>query len=80
MRCVRPKGLICLSVRDDFMADAANGFQDYVGGLVNTGVLEERAVTDSELYTPNVSEEITFRCWLYAVGASGIRGDWRGCS
>ena len=83
VRCVRPGGLLCIALRDDFLADLdgqSNGFQKYIDSLCMTGVLERVGSTESELYTPHVSDEIFFRCWSYRILPSGIRGDWRGCS
>ncbi len=80
VRAVQPGGLLCFSLRDDFQANPSNGFQHYLDALVTTGVLEKVGETPPELYTPKVSEDISFRVWTYAVGASGIRGDWKGCS
>eukprot|EP00040_Diaphanoeca_grandis_P006135 m.36098 g.36098 ORF g.36098 m.36098 type:complete len:302 (-) comp17260_c0_seq1:98-1003(-) len=64
---VRPGGLLCLSLRDDFVEDLTNGFQEKLNELIEFGVLLKLEVTDRELYTQNVSDTITFRCWTFVV-------------
>ena len=54
VRVVRPNGLLCLSLRDDFLLDGANGFGDCLAGLVSSGALEPVHVTEPELYTPHL--------------------------
>lgn len=71
VRVVRPNGLLCLSLRDDFLLDGANGLGDCLAGLVSSGALEPVHMTEPELYTPRVSQDITFRCWLYRVAVLG---------
>lgn len=79
VRCVRPGGLIVMSLRDDFQRDESNGFQRELDRQTKTGLVELLGASESELYTPNVSDDITFRVWTYRVCASGIRGESMGC-
>lgn len=65
VRLVRPGGILLLTIRDDFTADPSNGFNEHVAALSDS--LEQLHVSAPELYTPNVSEDITFRCWAWCV-------------
>jgi ubiquinone/menaquinone biosynthesis C-methylase UbiE len=67
VRVVRPGGIICISLRDDFVADSSNGFEAHLKALEKDDKLEQLFITPSQLYTRNVSEDITFRCWVWAV-------------
>ncbi len=65
-RVVVPGGLVLLALRDDFVADPASAFEAHLGRLTAPGgVLELVHVTNREVYTPNVSADITFRCWTW---------------
>jgi ubiquinone/menaquinone biosynthesis C-methylase UbiE len=67
IRIVRPGGIICLSLRDDFVADVSNGFKDHLDTLEHEKKMERLHVTPVQVYTQKVSEEITFRCWMWIV-------------
>lgn len=67
LRVVRPGGLLCLSLRDDFIADEANGFKTELDRLVAEGIVAVTDVTPAMPYTPAVSADITFRCWVLGV-------------
>jgi SAM-dependent methyltransferase len=67
VRVVRPGGVICLSLRDDYLNDAKSGMRATLDKLVRSDELEEIEVTSSDIYTPLVSDDITFRCWVYRV-------------
>lgn len=69
LRVVRPGGLLCFSLRDDFVADTDNGFHEELTRLVSAGKTKVVEVTSPEVYTPEVSRDITFRCWVYRVTA-----------
>jgi len=67
VRVVRPGGIICLSLRDDFVADISNGFANHLKELEKAKKVEPLLITPSQLYTRNISEDITFRCWVWRV-------------
>jgi ubiquinone/menaquinone biosynthesis C-methylase UbiE len=67
VRVVRPGGIICLSLRDDFVNDISNGFCTHFKELEKAKKLEPLCITPSQLYTRNISEDITFRCWVWTV-------------
>lgn len=67
VRVVRPGGIVCLSLRDDFVADISNGFANHLKELEKAKILDPLLTTPSQLYTRNISEDITFRCWVWGV-------------
>lgn len=99
VRAVRPGGILCLSLRDDFLSDETNGFAGRIAELtaaideaadndalrspvtipdvVGSGIAFSTAhkkkrlqlihVSESQVYTTNVSKDIMFRCWLWKV-------------
>lgn len=77
---VRVGGLICFTARVDFLDDPHAGFGQGLEALERTGTIEQLWATPPEVYTPNVSSEILYRCLVYRVCASGMRGMWVTCS
>ena len=80
IRVVKVGGVIIYSARDDFLSDELNGFARALRTLQLTGALELIDSTPPRLYTPRVSDSVTFRCWAYRVMASGVRGPFVTCS
>ena len=63
---VKPNGgIVCLSLREDFVNDSSNGFLQKLEQLEECGVLNKIHVTSPELYTRKISDDIYFRCWIY---------------
>lgn len=63
---IRPGGILTLSLREDFVADTSNGFQARLQYLQDVEKrLKLLEATEPELYTPNVSKTIDFRCWTF---------------
>lgn len=79
-RVVRVGGALVFSARDDFLSDETNGFARALRRLEFAGVIELVDSTAPRLYTPRVSDSVTFRCWAYRVLASGVRGTSVTCS
>ena len=67
VRMTKPNGgILCLSLREDFVHNASNGFLKKLEELADSGILRQVHVTKPELYTRKVSDDIYFRCWVYS--------------
>jgi predicted TPR repeat methyltransferase len=64
---VKAGGLLCLSLREDFVLDSTNGFLARLKVLEDCGTISLLDATKPELYTAKVSDTIYFRCWTYRV-------------
>jgi predicted TPR repeat methyltransferase len=64
---VKAGGLLCLSLREDFVLDSTNGFVARLKTLEDCGTITLLDATKPELYTAKVSDTIYFRCWTYQV-------------
>ena len=64
---VKAGGLLCLTLREDFVLDSTNGFLARLKALGDCGTITLLDATKSELYTAKVSDTIYFRCWTYRV-------------
>jgi len=67
IKLIRSGGILSLSLRDDFVEDTSNGFLAKLNELEASGTIKRLDVTESELYTPKVSQTIFFRCWTYTI-------------
>jgi SAM-dependent methyltransferase len=64
---VRSGGILTLSLREDFVEDASNGFRAKLEELEASGKIKRLEVTEPELYTAKFSQSILFQCWTFMV-------------
>ena len=64
---VKAGGLLCLTLRENFILDSSNGFLARHKALGDCGTITLLDATKSEIYTAKVSDTIYFRCSTYRV-------------